>query len=123
MSEDAREGVLIPLLPLPTLDNLPDIERIFQIADNTIHNRDMLVKYLLQEDYMSKLVPLVTEAETYESLPHLHRLCNIMKMIILLNDNAIVEALVDDEIVEGVVGALECTLPLFSAVWIIDHPY
>jgi protein phosphatase-4 regulatory subunit 3 len=38
----------------------------------------------------------------------LHRLCNIMKTLILLNDTAIIEYVVTDDIVLGVVGALEC---------------
>lgn len=46
-------------------------------------------------------------AEDLESLPDLHRLCNIMKALILMNDNTIIEHLVTDDIIIGVVGALE----------------
>jgi protein phosphatase-4 regulatory subunit 3 len=40
----------------------------------------------------------------------LHLLCNIMKSLILLNDNTIIEQVVMDQNVIGVVGALECTI-------------
>ena len=46
-------------------------------------------------------------AEDLESLQDLHRLCNIMKSLILLNDNTIIEHVVMDENIIGVVGALE----------------
>jgi protein phosphatase-4 regulatory subunit 3 len=42
-----------------------------------------------------------------EDLGSLHRLCNIMKTLILLNDTAIIEHAVNDDVVLGVVGALE----------------
>jgi protein phosphatase-4 regulatory subunit 3 len=46
-------------------------------------------------------------AEDMEDLASLHRLCNIMKTMILLNDTAIIELAVTDDLVLGVVGALE----------------
>jgi protein phosphatase-4 regulatory subunit 3 len=46
-------------------------------------------------------------------LVDLHRLCNIMKSLILLNDNTIIETVVADQIILGVVGALECKPHLF----------
>ncbi|KAI5301980.1 Platinum sensitivity protein [Ascosphaera pollenicola] len=108
VSEDALDEYMNPVaLPSPSLGNLLEIERSIGAASNPMQSRDMLSKYLLQKNYIAKLVPLVQEAEDLESLEDLHRLCNIMKMIILLNDNAIVEAVVSDELVEGVVGALE----------------
>lgn len=72
--------------------------------------RDALSKYIIRDEYIAKLVPLVTMAEDLESLIDLHRLCNIMKSLILLNDNTIIETVVADHVILGVVGALECTL-------------
>ena len=66
-----------------------------------------MAKFLIREEYLLKLIPLVEIAEDLESLPDLHRLCNIMKALILMNDNTIIEHLVTDEIIIGVVGALE----------------
>ncbi|KAM0519045.1 hypothetical protein ACHAPE_004038 [Trichoderma viride] len=69
--------------------------------------REAVAKYIVSEDYIDKLIPLVEIAEDLESLPDLHRLCNIMKTILLLNDTAIIEHSVSDECLLGVVGALE----------------
>ena len=95
-------------LPSPELGNLQEVDNIVRVANSTQHGRDSLSKFIIGQDYISKLVPLVEVAEDLESLPDLHRLCNIMKIIILLNDNAIIEYIVTDEMILGVVGALEC---------------
>jgi protein phosphatase-4 regulatory subunit 3 len=96
------------ILPQPELGNLPDIEQIVRAASVTQSGRDALCKFVLREDYIDKLIPLVSVAEDLESLPDLHRLCNIMKSLILLNDNTIIEHVVTDPVILGVVGALEC---------------
>lgn len=74
---------------------------------NTQAGRDALSKFIITEDYIPKLTPLVEMAEDLESIHDLHRLCNIMKIMILLNDTAIIEYAVTDEMILGVVGALE----------------
>lgn len=74
---------------------------------NTQGGRESLTKFILREDYIRKLIPLVEMAEDMEDLGSLHRLCNIMKTLILLNDTAIIERAVNDDVVLGVVGALE----------------
>jgi protein phosphatase 4 regulatory subunit 3 len=94
-------------LPDPELGNLPDIEHVIRIASSTPGGREALSKFLLREDYVAKVIPLVEMSEDLESLADLHKLCNVMKSLILLNDNAIIEHLVTDEIITGVVGALE----------------
>lgn len=94
-------------LPDPELGNLPDIEHVIRVASSTPGGREALSKFLLREDYVAKMIPLVEMSEDLESLQDLHKLCNVMKSLILLNDNAIIEHLVTDEVITGVVGALE----------------
>lgn len=94
-------------LPAAEIGNLPDIESSMRIMSSTANGRDALAKSIMADDYISKLIPLVEMAEDLESLNDLHRLCNIMKTIILLNDTSIIEHAVSDECVLGVVGALE----------------
>lgn len=106
---DDLESYQSIVLPAPELGNLPEIEQIVRAASMTQNGRDALSKFLIRDDYINKLVPLVSMAEDLESLTDLHRLCNIMKSLILLNDNAIIEMVVSDHIILGVVGALECT--------------
>lgn len=101
-------------LPPPELGNLPDIEQMMRVASSTPNGRDALSKFIIREDYIKKLIPLVEMAEDLEALNDLHRLCNIMKSLILLNDNSIIEHVVTDGIIIGVVGALECMCRCFG---------
>ncbi|KAK2591099.1 Platinum sensitivity protein [Conoideocrella luteorostrata] len=94
-------------LPAAELGNLPEIESTMRIMSSSANGRDTLTKFIMAEDYIGKLIPLVEMAEDLESLPDLHRLCNIMKTVILLNDTTIIEHAVSDKCVLGVVGALE----------------
>ncbi|KAG6017563.1 hypothetical protein E4U54_006311 [Claviceps lovelessii] len=94
-------------LPAAELGNLSEIESSMRIMSSSANGRDALAKFIMADDYIGKLIPLVEMAEDLESLPDLHRLCNIMKTIILLNDTTIIEYAVSDECLFGVVGALE----------------
>ncbi|KAJ5524232.1 hypothetical protein N7494_010882 [Penicillium frequentans] len=94
-------------LPAPELRNLGEMEQIVRSASMTQPGRDALSKFIIRDEYIAKLVPLVDMAEDLESLTDLHHLCNIMKSLILLNDNTIIETVVADHIILGVVGALE----------------
>jgi protein phosphatase-4 regulatory subunit 3 len=108
LSDDAMESFSNPIVLLPPeLGNLPDIEHTIRTASNTQQGREALVKFVMREEYVPKLIPLVETAEDLESLQDLHRLCNIMKSLILLNDNSIIEHVVTDNVILGVVGALE----------------
>lgn len=104
------------LLPKPDLGNLADIENIMRSASATASGRDALAKFIMSPEslYIPKLVPLVSMAEDLEDLPDLHKLCNIMKTLILLNDTAIIEFVVSDRAILGVVGALECEFCAWS---------
>ena len=115
---DDLESYQSIVLPAPELGNLPDIEEIVRAASMTQTGRDALSKFIIRDEYIGKLVPLVTMAEDLESLEDLHRLCNIMKSLILLNDNTIIETVVADQIILGVVGALECTVTSSSQPWV-----
>lgn len=109
LSDDAMDSFANPFsLPPCELKHLEEIEHTMRGAVSTLQGRDALSKYIISEDYVQKLLPLVTMAEDLESLEDLHHLCNIMKLIILLNDTHIIELVVSDEVVDGVVGALEC---------------
>lgn len=98
------------VLPQPEIGNLEEIEHAMRTVATTPQGRDALAKFVISEDYVRKLIPLVEMAEDLESLKDLHLLCNIMKMLILLNDNSIVDHIVSEQVVYGVIGALECEL-------------
>ncbi|KAI0132308.1 component of IIS longevity pathway SMK-1-domain-containing protein [Xylariales sp. AK1849] len=108
LSDDLAMDMPNPVsLPPVTLGNLAEIETQMRMMSGTANGRDALTKYVLTEDIIGKLYPLVAVAEDLESLNELHRLCNIMKIVILLNDTSIIEYAVSDDCVIGVVGALE----------------
>ncbi|KAI9884364.1 MAG: hypothetical protein M1823_003841 [Watsoniomyces obsoletus] len=108
LSEEATEsGTNTILLPTPELGTLLEIEQIVRAAGMQPGARDALAKAVLAEDYVAKLIPLLSVAEDLESLEDLHRLCNVMKTIIMLNDTGILERIVTDELIYGVVGVLE----------------
>ncbi|MCJ1473946.1 Platinum sensitivity protein [Lambiella insularis] len=108
LSDDAMDTFPNPvMLPFPELGNLAEIDQMMRVASSSPQGRDSLGKFIIAETYVQRLVPFVETAEDLEALPELHRLSNIMKMLILLNDNIIIETMVSDENVLGVVGALE----------------
>lgn len=109
LSDDVMDSFANPLvLPQPEIGNLDDIEHAMRGIASTPQGRDALAKFIISEDYIRKLIPLVEMAEDLESLKDLHWLCNIMKMLILLNDSQIIDHIVNEEVVFGVIGALEC---------------
>jgi protein phosphatase-4 regulatory subunit 3 len=96
------------MLPTPDLGNLHEVENHMRAANSTPGGREALAKFILAHKYIPLLIPLVDMAEDLESVSDLHRLCSIMKMLILLNDTSIIEYVVHDDVILGVVGALEC---------------
>ncbi|ORY10744.1 component of IIS longevity pathway SMK-1-domain-containing protein [Clohesyomyces aquaticus] len=107
LSDDIGESINPILLPTPELGNLHEIENLMRSANSTTGGREALAKFILAEKYIPKLIPLVSMAEDLESASDLHRLCSIMKMLILLNDASVIEYVVTDDVILGVVGALE----------------
>ncbi|KAM0716561.1 hypothetical protein Q7P37_008006 [Cladosporium fusiforme] len=109
LSDDLLDPIHPLSLPDPQLGKLEEIENIIRAASQTPAGRDAVIKFIMspEQQYILKLAPLVEMAEDLESLPDLHRLCTIMKHLILLNDTSIIEFVVTDQAVMGVVGALE----------------
>ncbi|KAK5174651.1 Platinum sensitivity protein [Saxophila tyrrhenica] len=107
LSDDLLDTVSHIVLPEPQLGHLEDVEIALRQITSTPNGRDGLGKHIMAQGYILKLAPLVELAEQQESTPDLHRLCTIMKHLILLNDTGIIEHCVTDEVVMGVVGALE----------------
>ncbi|WFD22844.1 Platinum sensitivity protein [Malassezia equina] len=103
------EAALPPFeLPPPTLANLTTIEEDLRLSSlHSVAMRDKVIEWLLKEDYIRSLTPLLKEAEEQHALPALHRLFEIMKTILLMNDNLVVEYLLQDDVFFAVAGMLE----------------
>jgi protein phosphatase 4 regulatory subunit 3 len=110
LSDDLLDPVHPVALPPPELGHLDEIDNIIRAASQSPSGRESLSRFIMSagQNYILKLGPLVTQAEEEQSVGDLHRLCTIMKHLILLNDTAIIEFVVTDEAIMGVVGALEC---------------
>ncbi|EMC99020.1 hypothetical protein BAUCODRAFT_22318 [Baudoinia panamericana UAMH 10762] len=109
LSDDLPDPVHAVILPQPELGRLDEVDNAIRGASTSPAGRDALVKFVMSPEqmYILKLAPLVEEAERRESVSDLHRLCNIVKHLILLNDTSIIEFVVTDQAIMGVVGALE----------------
>jgi protein phosphatase 4 regulatory subunit 3 len=110
LSDDLLDPVNPITLPEPQLGRLEEVEHAIRNASLGPTSREALTKFIMmgEQNYILQLAPLVSKAEEMESLPDLHKLCTIMKHLILLNDTSIIEFVVSDQAVMGVVGALEC---------------
>ncbi|KTW28309.1 uncharacterized protein T551_02728 [Pneumocystis jirovecii RU7] len=95
------------ILPAPELSNLVEIDAMILKANQTVFGKESLAKFVLNENYISQLISLLDVCEDLEILNDLHLLCSIMKNIILTNDAAIIEYILRDDIILGVVGILE----------------
>ncbi|KAK0547392.1 Platinum sensitivity protein [Tilletia horrida] len=95
-------------LPDPSLATLHQIElRVKDAASKGQSVRDRVAEWLLRENYIKKLLPVFNDAEELEVLDSLHLLCTIIQSILMLNDNAIFEHILQDDVFLGVVGMLE----------------
>ncbi|KAK9761065.1 Platinum sensitivity protein, partial [Basidiobolus ranarum] len=94
-------------LPSPELSNLTEIETIVKQVGRFVYGRDTLVNYVIQEKYIDKLLPLLDVCEDLDNIKDLYTLCSIIKGLLLLNENAIFEYIVQDDVILGVVGILE----------------
>ncbi|KTW25915.1 hypothetical protein T552_03189 [Pneumocystis carinii B80] len=94
-------------LPVPELRNLAEIEALILKANQTVLGKENLAKFVLNENYIMQLVLLLDVCEDLEILNDLHLLCSIMKNIILIDDAAVIEYILRDDIILGVVGILE----------------
>lgn len=110
ISDDLLEPMHPITLPDPALGRLDEVTEAIRNASATAAGRDALAKFVMSPEqmYILKLAPLVDEAERRETVQDLHKLCAIVKHLILLNDTSIIEFIVTDQAIMGVVGALEC---------------
>ncbi|KAF7721217.1 Platinum sensitivity protein [Apophysomyces ossiformis] len=94
------------LLDNPSMSNLAEIAN--QLIDaKTANEKNRLAEFILADNYIDKLVPIFETCEDLENLDDLHSLHRIMKAMILLNENAIIEHIIRDGIVSPAMGMLE----------------
>ncbi|WFD41600.1 Platinum sensitivity protein [Malassezia psittaci] len=106
---DTQQDVLANFpLPSPEPRNFALIERSLRDAyQQGPAIREKTVEWLVHEDYIRKIIPHFHSAEQHEDLSTLHALYNIMKNILMLNDNVVIEHLLEDDVFHASIGMLE----------------
>lgn len=103
----SSQSPAITTLPDPTLSNIQEIEGMIKWASRSSFGRERVSSHILRRDYVKKLEPIKTEAEDLESLKDLNALCTLVHSILMLNDAAIYEYCLQDDIVLIVAGILD----------------
>jgi protein phosphatase-4 regulatory subunit 3 len=101
----------------PTSSDLLDIFQRFNENPSSSYQRECIVKFIEGNDYITKLTQLFNDCEQAKQIKSLHILCNIIKTLILYNEVTVLELLLEDKHIMGVVGILEYDpdFPLFKA--------
>ncbi|UZJ55095.1 hypothetical protein CBS101457_004415 [Exobasidium rhododendri] len=95
-------------LPIPNMDSLEVIDLTLKdAASRSPQAREKVAEWIIRDEYLLKLIPVFHDAEDLEQLEELHRLCNIMHTILMLNDSVLVERILRDDIFLGAIGMLE----------------
>ncbi|KAH9817343.1 component of IIS longevity pathway SMK-1-domain-containing protein [Melampsora americana] len=76
-------------------------------ASRSSFGRERVSSHILRRDYVKKLEPIKIEAEDLESLKDLNALCTLVHSILMLNDAAIYEYCLQDDIVLIVASILD----------------
>lgn len=117
-------------LPEPSLGNLLEIEKILTAITRTVWGRDQLTQYILNNEFLQRLLPLLDVCEDLDNIEDLYTLSSIVRMLgkiilgrkliegginsfhnillVLLNDTTIYEYILREEIYVQVIGILEC---------------
>ncbi|GAA6010173.1 hypothetical protein JCM10207_005651 [Rhodosporidiobolus poonsookiae] len=94
-------------LPEPSLGTLPSVEAALRAIGRTAVGRERATNMIVRTGFVEKLIRVHEEAEDLESLEDLHALCRVMQTILLLNDSALFDLVIQDNLILGVVGMLE----------------
>ncbi|KAF9174417.1 Platinum sensitivity protein [Mortierella sp. AD010] len=94
-------------LPNPELSNLAEIENMLKEAQNELSEKEKLAAFIIMDSYIDKLFPILEACEDLESRSDLNLLHGIMLGIIMLNDIAVIQYILKDEVIIGCLGMLE----------------
>lgn len=98
--------VKYPPIP-PTLDNLDEVIECLSLSVINAFYKDLMIKFILESNYIDEILRLFGAAERKQTLGHLYNLCRVVKILFLMNDNTIFEALLKNENIMTIIGILE----------------
>ncbi|KAF9898819.1 Platinum sensitivity protein, partial [Lobosporangium transversale] len=94
-------------LPDPDISNLKDIGDLLRAAQRDILEREKLSSFVLVDNYINKLFPLLETLEGHKSIAELQLLYYVMLGIIQLHDIAVIQYILQEGIFLNCVGILE----------------
>ncbi|KAJ3658702.1 hypothetical protein Zmor_010427 [Zophobas morio] len=106
-SKSERLVVLPFELPSCEISNLEDINKLFEKHLAFLVMRINSNSSIIETSYLRKLINVFHMCEDLNDIEGLHHLYNIFKKIFMIKDNALLEAMLSDELIFGVVGCLE----------------
>ncbi|KAF9907190.1 Platinum sensitivity protein [Linnemannia zychae] len=94
-------------LPDPDISNLAEIEHLIKEAQSGTNEKEKLAAFIIMDSYIDKLFPILETCEDLDNYADLHILHDIMLGIIMLNDIAIIQHILKDEIILNCVAMLQ----------------
>ncbi|KAK3838428.1 MAG: component of IIS longevity pathway SMK-1-domain-containing protein, partial [Linnemannia elongata] len=94
-------------LPDPDISNLAEIEHLIKEAQSGANEKEKLAAFIIMDSYIDKLFPILETCEDLDNYADLHILHDIMLGIIMLNDIAIIQHILKDEIILSCVAMLQ----------------
>lgn len=91
----------------PKISDLPNIINILNENPNSSYQKQSIGEFLKKQNYLVKLIDIFNYCEKNHQIKNLHLLCNIIKILVLYNESSIIELILEDENLLGVVGILE----------------
>ncbi|KAF8935949.1 Platinum sensitivity protein [Haplosporangium gracile] len=94
-------------LPDPDISNLAEIGHLIKEAQSGANEKEKLAAFIIMDSYIDKLFPILETCEDLDNYADLHILHDIMLGIIMLNDIAIIQHILKDEIILNCVAMLQ----------------
>ncbi|KAI9099921.1 component of IIS longevity pathway SMK-1-domain-containing protein [Phlyctochytrium arcticum] len=95
-------------LPDPELGNIKYCEEFIFRAARSMFGRELLLQAVERTNFIRKLLPIFETAEDLEDTESLYALANIVRSLIFLNESALFELILSDELFIPILGILEC---------------
>lgn len=108
--EDITELITGPIIypDDPTMENLDVVLDIISQGSNSQYTRTNILNYIIENQFLSKLIDIFASSEKEMNLTNLHILTEIIKTLILYNETSLIEDFLDtEEKVIGLIGILE----------------
>jgi protein phosphatase-4 regulatory subunit 3 len=94
-------------IPLPTIQNLPELEKLFLVSCRSQEKREWLLSFLLDTGFCDSLFSLLEELEKDSCLSELYRMSCIVRCILFLNNHELYLKLLEEDLFVKMLGILE----------------